>query len=145
MRPILALSLFVALLAPVSFAHADASQAGQITPAFNKPSDAMDPKHHPKITAPAKVRAGEWFDVTIEIGSGMRHPSFAEHSVRYITLLADDVEIARVYLHPVMSSPKVTLTIALNEGFKTLKAVEVPNHAAEFYAVQPIEVLPASK
>ncbi len=117
------------------------SQADYITPAFDHVQTGKDPKHTPKITAPAKVKSGEWFDVTVEIGEGMRHPSFAEHYVGWIALFKDDVEIARTYLHPVMSSPKVTWTIALRES-ATLRAMEAPNHNAPYVSEIAIEVEP---
>ena len=57
------------------------------------------------------------------------HPSLSEHSVRYIALYKDTAEIARIYLHPVFSAPKVTFTIALDEG-GTLRALAEPTHSA---------------
>ncbi|MFQ5477585.1 MAG: desulfoferrodoxin family protein [Candidatus Binatia bacterium] len=104
-------------------------QTELITPAFKSVSKAYDPKHTPKITAPKKVKAGEWFDVTIEIGHGERHPSLVEHHVRSITLLKNDVELVRAYLHPVQASPKVTFTVALEET-ATLRVLEEPTHSA---------------
>jgi superoxide reductase len=119
-------------------AHAQ-GQADQITPDFDAPKTGVDPKHTPKILAPDSVTAGQWFDVTIEVGEGAMHPSLAEHSVRYIALYFNDVEINRTYLHPVYSQPKVTYTIALKKS-GTLKAVEAPNHTAEWSATKKIEV-----
>jgi superoxide reductase len=117
------------------------SQADYITPAYDHVQTGQDPKHTPKITAPAKVKSGEWFDVTVEIGAGKRHPSFPEHYVGWIALFKDDVEIARTYLHPVMSTPKVTWTIALRES-ATLRAMEAPNHNAPYVSEIEIEVEP---
>ena len=110
-----------------------------ITPAFNENKTAYDPKHTPKITAPDKVKAGEWFDVTVEIGAGARHPALVEHFVRYIAIYNGDVEIARTYLHPVYSSPKVTYTIRLKES-ATIRAMEEPNHTAGWISEKKIEV-----
>jgi hypothetical protein len=61
--------------------------------------------------------------------------------VRYIALYKDSTEIARIYLHPVYSSPKVTLTIALDEG-GMLRAIEEPSHSAAWEAGQNITVTP---
>ena len=61
------------------------------------------------------------------------HPSLAEHFVRYIALYKDQAEIGRVYLHPVFSAPKVTFTIALDEG-GMLRAVAEPTHSAAWEA-----------
>ena len=115
------------------------SQAELITPAFKAPSTAYDPKHTPKITAPEKVKAGEWFDVTVEIGQGMRHPSMVEHHVRWIALYKNEVELARAYLHPVQTSPKVTFTIALEETAK-LRALEAPTHSAAWESSTTVTV-----
>lgn len=111
----------------------------EITPAFDENKTAYDPKHTPLITAPEKVKAGEWFDVTVEIGAGGRHPSLDTHFIRYIAIYNGQVEIARTYLHPVYSSPKVTYTIRL-EKTAVLRAMEEPNHTAGWIAEKKIVV-----
>jgi superoxide reductase len=50
-------------------------------------------------------------------------------------------EIARIYLHPVFSFPKVTFTIALDEG-GLLRAVAEPTHSAAWEASKKIVVAP---
>ena len=89
----------------------------------------------------ATVRRGEWFNVTISVGAGGQHPSLPEHSIRYIALYKDTVEIERAYLHPVYSAPTVTFTIALDEG-GSLRAIAEPNHSAAWETSKKIEVLP---
>jgi superoxide reductase len=111
----------------------------EITPDFDHNKTAHDPKHTPKITAPDKVKAGEWFDVTVEVGDEARHPSLIEHHVRWIAIYKDDVEIARAYLHPVMSTPKVTFTIRLEQSCK-LRALEEPTHTAAWESSKDIKV-----
>ena len=101
----------------------------------------IDPKHTPRIVAPDSVKRGQWFDVTINVGIGANHPSLPEHFVRYIALYKDTTEIARVYLHPVYSFPKITLTLALDEG-GLLRAIEEPTHSAAWEASQQIQVVP---
>ena len=122
-------------------AQAAGEQAEQFTPEFRQVHSSYDAKHTPKIAAPDSVKRGEWFNVTVSVGAGGSHPSLQEHFVRYIALYKDSVEIARVYLHPVYSSPTVTLTVALDEG-GTLRAVEEPTHSAAWEATKKIEVLP---
>jgi superoxide reductase len=114
-------------------------QADQFTPEFKAVRKSYDAKHTPKIIAPEKVKRGEWFDVTITIGEGGEHPSLTEHFVRYIALFINTAEIARVYLHPVYSYPKVTFTIALDEG-GSLRAVEEPTHSAGWESSKKITV-----
>ena len=116
-------------------------QAEQFTPEFKELRKSFDPKHTPKIVAPDSVKRGQWFDVTVSVGAEGEHPSLSEHHVRYIALYINTAEIARVYLHPVYSFPKVTLTIALDEG-GTLRAVEEPTHSAAWEASTKITVVP---
>jgi superoxide reductase len=118
-----------------------AGQEEQFTPEFKAVRSAPDPKHTPKIVAPDTVKRGQWFDVTVTVGSGGDHPSLSEHYVRYIALYINSAEISRVYLHPVFSFPKVTFTIALDEG-GVLKALEEPTHSAAWEASKPITVTP---
>jgi superoxide reductase len=116
-------------------------QEEQFTPEFKQVRSSYDPKHTPRINAPDAVKRGEWFDVTVSVGAGDRHPSLAEHFVRYIALYKDAVEISRVYLHPVFSAPQVTFTIALDEG-GTLRAQAEPTHSAAWEASRKITVRP---
>ena len=133
--------LFLCLGLGVARVHAAGEQAEQFTPEFLHIHASYDAKHTPKIVAPVSVKRGEWFNVTISVGAGGQHPSLSEHSIRYIALYKDTVEIARTYLHPVYSSPTVTFTIALDEG-GSLRAVTEPNHSAAWEASRKIEVVP---
>jgi superoxide reductase len=134
-------SVVICLGLGIARAQAAGEQAEQFTPEFRQVHTSYDAKHTPKIAAPDSVKRGEWFNVTVSVGAGGSHPSLQEHFVRYIALYKDSVEIARVYLHPVYSSPTVTLTVALDEG-GTLRAVEEPTHSAAWEATKKIEVLP---
>lgn len=118
---------------------ARAAQEEQFTPEFKELRTSFDPKHTPKITAPDSVKRGQWFDVTVTIGAGGEHPSLSEHSIRYIALYINSAEIARTYLHPVYSYPKVTFTIALDTG-GSLRAIAEPNHSAGWEAAKKITV-----
>jgi superoxide reductase len=118
-----------------------AGQEEQFTPEFRELRKSVDPKHTPKIIAPDKVKRGQWFDVTVSVGSGSDHPSLSEHFVRYITLYINSAEISRVYFHPVYSFPKVTFTVALDIG-GVLRAVEEPTHSGAWEAAKKITVTP---
>jgi superoxide reductase len=120
---------------------ASGEQGEQFTPEFRQVHTTYDAKHTPKIVAPDSVKRGEWFTVTVSVGAGGQHPSLAEHFVRYIALYKDTVEIARIYLHPVFSSPTVTFTIALDEG-GSLRAVAEPTHSAAWEVSKRITILP---
>lgn len=133
--------LFLALCAAIPLAHAEEEQAEQFTPEFRQIHTNYDAKHTPKIVAPNSVKRGEWFTVTVSVGAEGKHPSLSEHSIRYIALYKDSVEIARAYLHPVYSSPTVTFTVALDEG-GSLRALAEPNHSSAWEASKKIEVRP---
>ncbi len=120
---------------------ASAGQEEQFTPEFRAMRSTYDPKHTPKIEAPDTVKRGQWFDVTVTVGAGSTHPSLSEHFVRYVALYKDSAEISRVYLHPVFSYPKITFTIALDEG-GTLRAVAEPTHSAAWESARKITVQP---
>ena len=132
-----ALGLGLALVAPPPAAG---GQEEQFTPEFKEVRSSFDPKHTPRISAPDSVKRGQWFDVTVGVGTDL-HPSLAEHFVRYIALYKDTAEIARIYLHPVFSAPKVTFTIALDEG-GMLRALAEPTHSAAWEASKKITVTP---
>jgi superoxide reductase len=133
---VVALGVFVAATPSLR-----AGQEEQFTPEFKALHKTYDAKHTPKLTAPDSVKRGQWFDVTISVGAGGEHPSLAEHHVRYVALYKDTAEIARVYLHPVFSAPRVIFTIALDEG-GTLRALAEPTHSAAWEASKQISVTP---
>ena len=118
-----------------------AGQEEQFTPEFKEVRSSYDAKHTPKLTAPNSVKRGQWFEVSVAVGAGGEHPSLSEHHVRYIALYKDSAELARVYLHPVFSAPKVTFTIALDDG-GTLRALAEPTHSAAWEASKKITVAP---
>ncbi|MBI2154546.1 MAG: hypothetical protein HYU24_12715, partial [Candidatus Rokubacteria bacterium] len=129
MRSILGIFLAIGLALP-----AFAGQEEQFTPEYKQVRSSFDAKHTPKfVAAPDQVKRGQWFDVTVSVGAGGDHPSLTEHHVRYIALYVNTAEIARVYLHPVHSFPRVTFTIALDEG-GVLRAIAEPTHSAAWEA-----------
>ena len=140
MRSITATIVALGVLAATALA-VPAGQEEQFTPEFKEVHTSYDAKHTPKLTAPDSVKRGQWFDVTVLVGVGGEHPSLSEHHVRYIALYKDTAEIARVYLHPVFSFPKVTFTIALDES-GVLRAVAEPTHSAAWEASKKITVAP---
>jgi superoxide reductase len=140
MRPIATTALFLGVLLGL-ISPTRAGQEEQFTPEFKEVRRSYDAKHTPALRAPDSVKRGQWFDVTVLVGAGGEHPSLAEHHVRYIALYKDTAEVARVYLHPVLSAPKVTFTIALDES-GTLRALAEPTHSAAWEASKRITVSP---
>jgi superoxide reductase len=49
-------------------------------------ADWKKEKHVPAIEAPAEVKAGEMFQVTVSLGKEIAHPNTTEHHISYITL-----------------------------------------------------------
>jgi superoxide reductase len=131
---------FSLVLMVVAVVPAAGGQEEQFTPEFRAVRSSFDQKHTPRVTAPDSVKRGQWFEVTVVVGTDM-HPSLAEHFVRYIALYKDTAEIARVYLHPVFSAPKVTFTISLDES-GMLRALAEPTHSAAWQASKKITVAP---
>ncbi|MEK7363412.1 MAG: desulfoferrodoxin family protein [candidate division NC10 bacterium] len=137
MRSILPIFVAIGLALP-----AFAGQEEQFTPEYKQVRSSSDAKHTPKfVAAPDQVKRGQWFDVTVSVGAGGDHPSLTEHHVRYIALYLNTAEIARIYLHPVFSFPRVTFTIALDEG-GMLRAIAEPTHSAAWEASKKITVVP---
>ena len=137
-----AATLLILLLFAASVPRAGADGQGeQFTPEYREVRSSVDAKHTPRIQAPESVKRGAWFDVTVTVGAGGEHPSLAEHFIRYIALYKDTAEIARIYLHPVYSAPRVTFTIALDESGQ-LRALAEPNHSAAWEASRSITVTP---
>jgi superoxide reductase len=119
-----------------------------VTPAgaegpFSKINRTANDAHTPVIDAPDSVKAGEPFKVTITVGK-TPHPSQADHAVQWIALYADEVEIARATLTPVLTRPSVTFTVTLEES-TTLRALEAPNHSAAWEATKKISVTKEEK
>ncbi len=53
-------------------------------------ADWKSEKHVPVIEAPAKVKKGEFFRLTVSVGKEIAHPNKTEHHIRWID----------VYFHP---------------------------------------------
>lgn len=89
-------------------------------------------KHVPHIEAPAKVKAGEPFQVTVIVGKEVPHPNTIEHHIKWIQVYTK-YEGARPVVHvgtfdlgPTFADPKVTFT-AMLEKSSTLYALEYCN------------------
>ena len=105
---------------------------------FSKINTQKNPKHTPVIEAPASVKAGEAFRVTVKVGETM-HPSDVGHSVLWIELYAGEVQIARASFTPTLTQPVVTFNVMLQES-TTLRALSSPNHSAAWETTRKIQV-----
>jgi superoxide reductase len=99
----------------------------------------LEKKHLPVIDAPSLVKAGEPFDVSIEVGKLLKHPNELAHHIQWIVLLNGSLTLAIVQLTPVSTSPKVTVRITLDETI-TLRALERCNIHGEWEYIKEVKV-----
>jgi len=73
----------------------------------------LEKKHTPVIEAPSRVKKGEAFEVSVEVGRHMAHPNENAHFIEWIELYSGETFLARVNLEPKLTSPKVKFNVAL--------------------------------
>ena len=102
-------------------------------------------KHVPIIDAPSKVKAGEPFTVTVQVGKIVAHPNTVEHHIKWIQLYALEedtqyaVQLGSFEFFPTYTKPKVTVPVMLKKN-ATIYALEHCNiHGLWDYSVE-IEV-----
>lgn len=89
-------------------------------------------KHVPQIEAPAKVKAGEAFNVTVIVGKDVPHPNTIEHHIKWIQVYAKEdgtrpvVHVATFDIGPTFAGPRVTFPMMLNKT-STIYALEYCN------------------
>ena len=89
-------------------------------------------KHVPHIEAPAKVKAGEPFQVTVIVGKEVPHPNTIEHHIKWIQVYTKEegtrpvVHVGTFDLGPTFADPKVTFTAMLRKT-STFYALEYCN------------------
>ncbi len=113
---------------------------------INVPADESnltdaEKKHIPVITAPDTVKAGEPFDVTIEVGS-IPHVMEIAHHIQWIDLYSGDNFISKVILTPEFTKAKVTLTLVKSGAHPTtpLSAIERCNVHGLWKATKEIKI-----
>lgn len=95
---------------------------------INQPKDVsnlsdMEKKHIPVIDCPDKVKAGEPFQVKINVGE-MPHVSEEAHHIQWIEVKTGENLYSRVELTPVLSRPEATVTL-MKAGKHRKSAVRV--------------------
>jgi superoxide reductase len=100
---------------------------------INHPKDMknmtdIEKKHTPGIECPDTVEANKPFDITINIGIGMDHPSELAHFIEWISLGRDDTNMVmcEAVMQPKFTRPKAMFRIALDRD-TTLVARESCN------------------
>jgi superoxide reductase len=82
----------------------------------------LEKKHLPVITAPKKIKKGEPFKATIEVGKLLKHPNEPGHFIQFIELYADDTYLARMDFTAQMTEPFMTTNVTLNHSHGKLRA-----------------------
>jgi superoxide reductase len=78
----------------------------------------LEKKHWPRIECPDTVEANKPFDVTVNIGVGIDHPSELAHFIEWVSLGRTDgnIEMSRGVFQPKFSMPRVTFKVALDKS-----------------------------
>ena len=87
----------------------------------------LEKKHVPVIDAPDKVKAGECFCVTVEVGKLLAHPNERGHYIHFVELYADETYLGRADLTPVTTCPTVQFCVQLDHVHEQLRAFEFCN------------------
>jgi superoxide reductase len=100
----------------------------------------LEKKHLPVITAPDTVGKGEFFEVTIEVGKLLAHPSEPAHHIDFIELYADHTYLARVHFTGRTTKPTVKLWISLDHIHCKLRAFSYCNLHGNWGGCKKIQV-----
>jgi superoxide reductase len=100
----------------------------------------LEKKHLPVIDAPDSVKAGEPFEVAIEVGKLLAHPNEQGHHIQWIVLLNKSLTLAIVQLTPETTSPTVKLTVTIEKSAK-LRALERCNLHGEWEYSKDVKVV----
>ncbi len=86
----------------------------------------LEKKHTPVITVPDVIKAGESFEVSVEVGKLLAHPNEPGHFIEWIDLYANYVFLARLDLTAVTTRPVLKAQVTLPHGMEkvTLRAFE---------------------
>ncbi len=111
----------------------------------NRPKDMddmtdLEKKHYPVISAPDEVKAGECFEVTVEVGQLKAHPNDRDHFIQLIDLYAGELYLARLDLTAVTTCPVLKACVQLEQGVGPLRAFEVCNIHGTWEATKDIKV-----
>ncbi len=105
----------------------------------DKPTD-LEKKHVPVITAPESVKAGECFEVTVEVGKLLAHPNEHGHFIQFIELYIDEVYLGRTDFTAVTTCPTTKFCVALPGPVKELRAYGYCNLHGVWASAVPVVV-----
>ncbi len=84
----------------------------------------LEKKHVPVITAPDSVKAGECFEVTVEVGKHLAHPNEPAHFINFVELYADDTYLGRAHFTHGKVCPVAKFCVQLDHMHKQLRAFD---------------------
>jgi superoxide reductase len=100
----------------------------------------LEKKHLPVVTAPAKVKSGECFEVTVEIGKLLAHPNEPAHFIEFIDLYSGDTFLARLDLTARLTRPVMKASVCLDHAHGELRAFARCNLHGSWEGTSEIEV-----
>ena len=100
----------------------------------------LQKKHTPVITAPDTVKAGECFEVVVEVGKLVAHPNEIGHFIEYVRLYIGDVYVAGLDLTAVRTCPVLKVCLNLERELGPLRAVTRCNLHGEWAATRDLGV-----
>lgn len=113
---------------------------------INKPKNFdnltdLEKKHIPVIKAPQKIKAGECFEITVEVGNYLSHPNENGHFIEFIELYAGDNYLARLDFTACRTCPTLKLCINFEKNLGPLRALTRCNLHGVWESSLPIEVI----
>jgi len=81
---------------------------------------SLGKKHTPFIRAPKKVKAGQWFDVYVEVGHYMARPNKRVHWIEHVALWVDSRDVVMARFQATKSAPKTTFSIKIDKPGKAV-------------------------
>jgi superoxide reductase len=111
----------------------------------NRPADMdnmtdLEKKHYPIISAPDQVKAGECFEVVVEVGKLLEHPNQRAHFIEFVELYADDVYLGRQDYTAETTCPVAKFCVQLTQPFGELRAFDYCNLHGTWSATKAIAV-----
>jgi len=88
-----------------------------------KASD-LEKKHLPIISAPQRVKKGQSFEVTVEVGKLLEHPNEPKHFIQFVELYADDTYLARMDFTAKTTCPVLKTCLTMDHAYSKLRAFE---------------------
>jgi superoxide reductase len=100
----------------------------------------LQKKHTPVITAPDTVKAGECFEVVVEVGKLVAHPNETGHYIEYVDLYVGYQYVARLDLTAVRTCPVLKVCLNLERDLGPLRAFARCNLHGMWEATREIKV-----